>query len=777
MGHFLGALDQAKLDERRGVVQNEKRQGENQPYGLVDEIVTHNTYPAAHPYSWTVIGSMEDLNAASLEDVSDWFKTYYGPSNAVIVLAGDIDPKTAREKLEKYFGSIPPGPPLSKPDVNVAKMSGTKRYTLQDRVPQARIYIVWNVPEAFSRESHQLDVVAAILGRGKTSRLYKRLVYEDQIATDVSVYNASNEIGGQFWIQASAQPQGDLAKVERAIGEELRRYLESGPTAEEVQKAQTQFVADFLRGVERIGGFGGKSDVLAQGQVFARDPAAYRRMLLDVQEATAKDLVTASRKWLADGKFILSVYPFEQYAAAGTDVDRKQVPPPGPPPQLNVPALQSGKLSNGLPLLLAERHEIPVVEFSLLVDGGTAADQFAAPGTASLAMTMLDEGTQTRNSLQISEEAAMLGASISASSSLDTSTVTLSALKANLDKSLDLYADVILNPTYPQADFQRERQQRLAQIQREKSHPVQLALRIFPALIYGKDHAYGNPFTGSGTAESVTAMTREDLAKFHATWFKPNNATLVIVGDTTLAETQPKLEKLFAAWKPGDVPKKNLATVAVQDGSQVYLIDRPDAQQSVIMAGHAAPPKYTPEEINIETMNTILGGMFTSRLNMNLREGKHWTYGARTLLVDAKGQRPFLVVAPVQTDKTREAMEEIRRELSEIRGARTVSDDELAMAKDNLTLQLPGQLETKSGVGDYLREVVTYGIPADYLESYPAKVRALDSQGVTAAANTVLKPAGLIWVIVGDRTKIESSLGQFSPNPVRLLDADGKPIQ
>ena len=244
MGHFLGALDQAKLDEQRGVVQNEKRQGENQPYGLVDEIVTQNTYPAAHPYSWTVIGSMEDLNAASLEDVSEWFKTYYGPSNAVIVLAGDIDLKTAREKMEKYFGSIPPGPPLAKPDVNVAKMPGTKRHTLQDRVPQARVYLVWNVPEAFSRESHQLDVVAAVLGRGKTSRLYKRLVYEDQIATDVSVYNASNEIGGQFWIQASAQPQGDLAKVERAIREELARYLDSGPTAEEVQKAQTQFVAD-----------------------------------------------------------------------------------------------------------------------------------------------------------------------------------------------------------------------------------------------------------------------------------------------------------------------------------------------------------------------------------------------------------------------------------------------------------------------------------------------------------------------------------------------------
>lgn len=777
MGHFLGALDQAKLDEQRGVVQNEKRQGENQPYGRVEEIVTHNTYPAGHPYSWTVIGSMEDLDAASLDDVREWFRTYYGPNNAVVVLAGDIDVKTAREKMEKYFGSIPPGPPLAKPDVNVAKMTGARRHQLQDRVPQARVYIVWNVPEAFSRESHHLDVVAAILGRGKTSRLYKRLVYDDQIATDVNVYNDSNEIGGQFWIQATAQPQGDLARVERVIREELARFLDTGPTADEVRKAQTQFVADFVRGVERIGGFGGKSDVLAQGQVFTGDPAAYHRMLREIQAATTKDVVSVGRKWLADGAFILQVHPFETYAASASDVDRSQVPEPGTPPPLDVPPLQRDKLSNGLSILLAERHEIPVVDFWLVVDSGTAADQFATPGTASLAMTMLDGGTTTRNALQISEEAAMLGASISASSNLDTCTVSLSALKSNLDKSLELYADITLNPTYPQADFQRERQQRLARIQREKSHPFQLALRVLPTLIYGAGHAYGNPFTGSGTTESVAAMTREDLAQYHATWFKPNNAMLVIVGDTKLAEVKPILEKLFAGWKPGDVPQKNLATVAQQDVGQVYLIDRPDAQQSVIMAGHAAPPKYVPEEVAIETLNTVLGGMFTSRLNMNLREEKHWTYGARTLLVDAKGQRPFLAVAPVQTDKTRAAMEEIQRELTEITGSRPVSDEELAMAKDNLTLQLPGQLETKSGVGSYLREVVTYGIPDDYLESYPAQVRALDAQNISAAAGAVLQPSRLIWVVVGDRAKIEAELRQFSANPIRLLDADGKSIQ
>ncbi len=777
MGFLLGAVDQARLDEQRGVVQNEKRQGENEPYGLVYNTITENTYPAGHPYSWTVIGSMEDLNAASLDDVREWFKSYYGPSNATIAIAGDIDPETAKAKVEKYFGAIPPGPPVQRQDVWIAKMTGTHRARMQDRVPQARIYKVWNIPQMYARDATYLDLVSDVLGSGKTSRLYKRLVYDDQIATDASAYIDLNEISGQFYIEATARPGGDLGAVEKAIDEELAKFLANGPTPEELKRVQTRSYATFVRGIERIGGFGGKSDVLARGQVFAGDPEAYKKQRETIDTATTAELKEAAVRWLSDGVFILEVHPFPNYKVLSkTDVDRSKVPEAGPAPSLKFPAIQHATLSNGMKIVLAQRHEIPVVNFRLLLDAGYASDQFSSPGVASMAMDMLDEGTKTRSSLQISDEADSLGARLATGSNLDMSYVTLSALKINLDKSLDLFADVILDPAFPQADFLRVQKQKLAGIQREKVQPVSIALRVIPALMYGKGHAYGNPFTGTGTTESVQKMTREDLMKFHQTWFKPNNGTLIIVGDTTLAEIQPKLEKLFDEWKPGEVPHKNVAAVAQKDASHIYIIDRPGAQQSVIIAGNVAPPRNNPDEIALETMNTILGGQFVSRLNMNLREDKHWSYGAQSLFYGARGQRPFFAAAPVQTDKTKESVVEIEKELSAILKDKPATAEELDMAKDSETLAMPGSIETANSVASDLEQIVRYGLPENYFETYSSKVRALTRQDIATAAERVLHPDKLIWVVVGDRSKIEQGLKDLNYGPVSLLDGDGNPV-
>ena len=646
MGHLLGVIDKARLDEQRGVVQNEKRQGENQPYGVAYELAPKSTYPAGHPYSWTVIGSMEDLNAASLEDVKDWFKTYYGAANATIVLAGDIDVATAKAKVEKYFGDIPSGPPVARHQTWIAKRSGTHRQRVEDRVPQARIYKIWNVPQNGSPEFEFLNLVSDVLGAGKNSRLYTRLVYKDQIATAVSSSVDPKEIGGQFNIEVTARPGEDLAKIEKAIDEELARFLAEGPTEKEMQRIKTQYVASFVRGIERIGGFGGKSDILAQNQVYFGDPAHYKTTLQRVREATAQNLLNTAKQWLSDGVYILEVHPFPQYKTISSDVDRKKLPEPSAAPEVKFPDLQRATLSNGLKVILAERQSIPVLNFNLLVDAGYAADQFATPGTAKLAMAMLDEGTKKRSSLQISEELALLGATLSSGSNLDVSTVSLSALKSNLDASLDILADVVLNPSFPEADFKRLQKQQLDGIQAEKAQPVQMALRVFPQYLYGKNHAYGNPLTGSGTSASVSKLTRADVEKFHQTWFKANNATLVIVGGTTLAEITPKLEQLFKGWQKGEVPKKNVGQVAQQTKPVVYLMDRPGSQQSIIFAGHVAPPKANPDEIAIETMNNILGGTFTSRVNMNLREDKHWSYGAFTILFGARGQRPFIAYAP-----------------------------------------------------------------------------------------------------------------------------------
>ncbi|MGO9641698.1 MAG: M16 family metallopeptidase [Candidatus Acidiferrales bacterium] len=774
MGHLLGSLDQKTLDLQRGVVQNEKRQGENQPYGVTRQLLTQNTYPAGHPYSWTTIGDMADLDAASMKDVQDWFKTYYGPSNVVLVLAGDIDAKTAREKVAKYFGDIPAGPPVAHQQVWVAKMTGTHRQVVQDRVPQARIYKVWNVPEYGSAEGDYLDLVSDCMSNGKSSRLYKRLVYEDQIATDAAAYADLREIGGQFVMQATARPGQSLAQVEKEVDEELARFIKGGPTPEELERVKAQYQANFIRGIERIGGFGGKSDRLAQSQVFRGSPDAYKISLKRVQEATAEDLRAAAQKWLSDGVYILEVNPFPEYKTAATGADRSKAPDTGTPPELKLPKLQRATLSNGLKVILAERHEVPLVNFTLAADAGFASDAATAPGTANLAMQVLTDGTRTHNALEISDQLELLGARLRAYSNLDLSFISLSALTSKLDPSLDLFTDVVLNPSYPESEVKREQKLVLAGIEREQNTPATLALRVLPTLLYGAGHPYGNPLTGSGTRESVAKLTREDLVKFHDTWMRPNSSTLIVVGDTTLKEVTPKLEKLFAGWKSGIVPAKNVKTVPVATKSTVYLIDKPGALQSVIVAGVVAPPRGNPREIAIEAMNDSLGGMFGARLNMNLREDKHWSYGVRTVLRDARSQRPFYAVAPVQTDKTKESLVEMNKEFRGIIGNHPVGGDELARIQANETLKLPGSRETLDALGQSIVDLVQFGLPDDYYDTYAGKVRALKTSDVNEAAKEVVRPDNLTWIIVGDRAKIEAGVRELNLGEFRLMDADGK---
>ena len=776
MGNMLPAVDQAKLDEQRGVVQNEKRQGENQPYGVTRQLLSENTYPEGHPYSWTTIGAMEDLDAAALEDVHEWFEAYYGAANAVIAVAGDVEAEDVRQRVERFFGWIPSGPPIARQDVWVAKMEGTHRQRVQDRVPQARIYMTWNVPPIGTPEHDFLDLAAAVLSTGKTSRLYKRLVYDDRTATDVIAFVIGREIGSQFRIQATAQPGQDLAAVEAAIEEELARFLADGPTREELTRIQTVLRADFLTGIERIGGFGGKSDVLAMSQVYGGSPDAYKAVLDRLAGATTEIVHEAAREWLTDGVYILEVHPFPQYATGSSDVDRSGLPYPDSIPAAVFPNVEQATLANGLEVLLVERHDLPLVRFHLQLDAGTASDQGAAPGTANLAMEMLDEGTASRDALEISAELDRLGAELFTGSDLDTSSVTLSALRENLDASLEIYSDVVLNPSFPSTELERLKAQTVARIRREMVEPIAMGLRILPALLFPEGHAYEQPLTGTGTIASVEAMTPHDLADWHAAWFKPGNATLIVVGDVALEELRPRLETAFGAWPAGGVPEKEIGPVDLDADPAVYLLDRPGAEQSVIFAADLAPPKANPDEIAFETMNLILGGSFTARINMNLREDKHWSYGARTSVIDAAGPRPFLAYAPVQTDRTSESMVEIARELRGIRGEIPITDDELSKAQARQTLMLPGQWETSAEVTDALAEIVRFGLGLDYYDTYAAKVRGLSLDQVSSIADATVHPDDLLWVVVGDRVEIEAGIQGLGWGPIRVLDPDGNPV-
>ena len=779
MGHLLGAITQDKLDEQRGVVKNEKRQGENQPYGMVWQTVAKNTFPANHPYSWPVIGSMEDLNNASVDDVHNWFKEYYGASNALLVLSGAIDLQTAKEKVEKYFAEIPPGAPITKQKSWLAKRQGSQRQVMYDQVPRARIYKVWNVPEIGHPDADQMDLFTSLLASGKNSRLYKRLVYEDQIATSVSAFYYGREIAGQVWISADAKPGVSLDDIENAIDEELQRLIDKGPSNAELERVKTGTISNFIRGLEKVGGFGGKAEQLAWGETYFNNPNAILDSLTRIQAADKKSVRQSAKRWLSDGQYTLEVRPFEKYQAAPQGADRSQLPALDEAPKFEIPTLQKAQLENGLKIIVAERRTLPLVEFEMQFDAGYAADQFGKLGTASFTMAMLKEGTEKLSALEISQKEELLGAHIGVGSTLDTSGASLSALKNKLDESLALYADIILNPKFAQTDIERKRELKLAAIASEQSRPISMALRVLPPLIYGEDHAYGIPFTGSGTIDSVKRIDQADLKAFHKQWVRPDNATLIVVGDTNLDEILPKIEKVFKDWQAPSTPltQKNLATVKLKDRARVYLIDQPGAIQATIIAGHIAPSSQVENNIAINLMNTIMGGSFTSRLNLNLREDKHWTYGAGSVVSSAFAQRPFFTYAPVQIDKTKQAIEEILKEFNQFLQDKPATIAELEKVKASKTLKLPGLYQTNGALLSGLSDIVQFKRPDDYITNYGDKVKAIELSDIHLAAKQVLQPQHFTWVIVGDLSKIKAEIAKLNLGEIKILNKNGEVIK
>lgn len=776
MGHFQGAITQERLDEQRDVVKNEKRQGDDQPYGKVEYRVLDNCYPVGHPYHHSTIGSMEDLTAASLDDVKEWFRKYYGAANAVIVVAGDVTPEEAYENVVKHFGNIPSGPPVTKQSVNIAKRTGTVREVMQDNVPQTRMYFIWNTPEYGNKETVQLDIVSSILTSGKNSRLYKRLVYEEQIASDVWSYNEEHEIGSLFKIVANVKPGVDNAKVEKAIQEELNKLLKEGATELELRRAKTGYYSDFVKGIERIGGFGGKSDILARNMVYTNNPESYKERLETIQNTTSEDVKTTGSKWLTDGLYFLEVNPFPTYSVTGEDADRSKLPELGEASKIAFPEIQRETLSNGLKVLLVERNSVPVVNMRLVVNAGYSSDQFGVAGTAKLAMDLLDEGTKNRTSLEISEQLQLLGAEINTWSDLDYSYLNFNSLKMSFEESAEIFADILLNPAFPEADFERLKKQQLITIQKEKAQPVGIAIRVLPKYLYGADHAYGLPLTGSGYESSVESIQKDNLSKFYETWFKPNNASLVVVGDVSMDELKPMLEKHLKKWKKGDVPQKNLAKVELPEKSRVYLIDKPESAQSIVIGGQVFLPGGTEIESSVNMMNNILGGEFTSRINMNIREDKGWAYGAFTFMWDAKGQRPFIAYAPVQRDKTTPAIEEMYREIKEYKNENPATAEEFEKTKTNEILSLPGKYETMQSVLGSVVQMVKFDLSEDYFAKYPESIRNMTLNDVQKVASDELHPDNYTWLIVGDKAKVLEELQGLGYGDVIILDENGDKI-
>ncbi len=782
MGHLLGAVDQAKLDEQRGVVLNEKRQGENQPYGSLREVLSREAFPPGHPYSWTTIGSEADLNAATLDDVKAWFKRNYGPNNAVLVIAGDLDLATAKAKAEQYFGAIPAGEPVSHAKDWVAPLAADKRIEVNDRVPLPRLYLSWNIPGDGQRDTVLLDLFADLLSNGKTGRLFERLVYRDQSAAAISASTSSDELASQFSIVASARPSADpaasLATIETAVREELNRLIEQGPTEAELQRIKTQRYADLLPAFD---GVGAKGQLLAANEVLHGNPAHYKKELAWEREATVAEVRDAARRWLSRGALVLDVLPQNDLAAKPETVDRSKLPLPAASAALSLPPVVRTTLANGLKLAVIERRGVPLVEMALIVDAGRAADLSAGDGgksgVAALTFSQLDEGTAKLDALAIARRQADLGIAISTSTSREASLVGLSAIKPSLGPALDLYASIIREPNFPAADLARAKQNLLSSIVQEKASPGGLLRRVLSKQIYGESHPYA--YVGSGEEAVVAGITREDLVAFHQRWVRPDNATLLIVGDTSLAEIQPLIEARFGDWRAPQAkpPVKRIPAVAAAAKPRLFLLDKPGATQAIVAAANIAPDALAPGQEAMSTANTVLGGQFISRLNLNLREDKHWSYGASSGITRTRGPQVFMAQAQVERDRTADSIVEMQKELRDLVGKRPPTAAEVDAAKRADLLALPGSFETASQVAGGYADVIELGQPDDYYNRLSALIGEQTPETVAAAARQLVHPEALTWFVVGDLAKIEASIRKLNLGEVSVLDADGRKLR
>ncbi len=775
MGHLLGAVDQEKLDEQRDVVKNEKRQGENQPYGGVAKVLFENVFPNGHPYSWTPIGSMEDLAAASLDDAKNWFKQYYGAANATVVIAGDVKADEALAMVEKYFGDIPAGPALTKHERWVPQRSEKRSMTMYDRVPQARVYKIWNIPENGAPASDYLDLASRVLSSDKRSRLYNRLVYLERKASDISAFSFNNEIAGLFGVVATAIDPADMDYIKTAIDEEMAAFLKQGPTKSELKRVKNGLEADFVRGLEAVGGFGGKSDILASNQVYFDDPNAHVASLARQLNATPEIIRSTAEEWLSEGEFELTVLPFNDFTTSTSTVDRSTgVPVPGPAPEVQFDRLERAKLDNGLELILANRTAVPTVNMSLVFDSGFAGDYLQSPGVANLTMTMLDEGTKKRDALEISSELADLGTDIGSRAGINVSRVSMNTLKSKLEESLDIYADIVLNPSFPQDELERLREQTIVGIQRELSSPFGAGYRVLPKLIYGDDHQYSNPFSGSGTPESVAAITREDLQQYHSNWITGPNGTLIVTGDITMKELLPLANKYFGGLSSKASPSLDIAATKNRQKPVVYLLDRKGSAQSAIIGTTMLPAYGTPQELGLQTLNEVFGGSFNARLNMNLREDKGWAYGANSSIPGIKGERPLLITTQVQSDKTSDALLEIKQELTGIASDNPIQASEFSRALDKKILTLPGRWETASAVSSDIASLVNFDLDEAYWDNYVELLRAQELGDVQALAVEHFKANEMLWLVVGDLSQIEEPIRAADLGEVIIIGPDGE---
>ncbi|MGE5561890.1 MAG: M16 family metallopeptidase [Bacillota bacterium] len=787
MGHLLGAVTQGVLDNQRAVVQNEKRQDDSRPGGLIQYQLFGTLFPAGHPYHHTVIGSMADLDAASLADVKQWFRDKYGPNNAVLVVAGDVTPAEVKPLVEKYFGAIPAGPVNHPAMASVPTLPAPKSIEMKDHVATTIIQRYWAVPGLLDKQLAALDIGGSVLGGLNSSRLDKIMVRDEKLAVAVSASMIPLQRAGIFQVSAYVKPGVDPAVVSKRLDELMADYIAKGPTADEVQRAVMSEVSGRIRGLEQVGGFGGKAVSLAEGQTFAHDSNFYKKTLNSYASITPAVVRTAMQRWLKRPALTITLSPGERPAyqeakevsppkpgadkSAGAVKGNRPLPPVGQLAALDFPDIVHTKLSNGIPVNFVQRSSVPVTQVAMAFDAGSAADSPQARGLASMTMDLLDEGTSNLSSQQFAEAEERLGADVSTGNGSDASYVSLNALSPNLAPSLDLLSETVNDAAFRPGDIDRIRAQKLTAIAQMQKDPTRVAQRVLPLALYGASHPYGGPPGGDPAA--ITKFTRDDLVGFEQRWLRPDNVKIYVVSDRPLSEIQPLLEARFGHWSAPSVAKgtKTFTAPPPRPASpKILLVNRPGSPQSSIVGGELLPIDPRGDIIPFDTANEVLGGTFLSRLNMDLREEKGWSYGVsgdESVMLHAV---PYIVSAPVQADRTGDSLAELNKQLTEFLTTKGVTKEELERTVENDINRLPGEFETSGAVLGAIMNMDMLGRPDNYYETLAPKYRAQTTASLDQAARAALDPKGFTWIVVGDAAKVKPQLEKLGM-PIEVVEA------
>lgn len=751
MGFVLDALDEEKLQKQISVVLNELARNADRPYDGADAALTGLLFPPAHPYSWTVGGNPDELAAATLEDVADYFRSYYVPNNASLCVAGRFDPKQARAWIDEYFGTLPSGPARQRLTAWTPRFEGERRAVLEDGVNLPRLYWAWHTPARFRPGDSECDVLAGVLGGAGSSRLRRALMHDRALAQDLRVRQRSRELGSTFEIEVTAAPGVELAEIEAVLEQVLEQVREQGITEGELQAARAGLEAGFLRDLERLDGSGGPANLLNLYNLFLGDPDWLEHDLQRIRDCSILSTQETARTWLGPRqRAVLHVVPAAGGEVVPGEVDRSRAPDPGPAVEFTPPRMGSGTLANGLRYHWVRQPKLPLVEAHLNLRGGWAADG-DRPGLCSLTTEMLDEGAAGRDALQVAAAADALGAEFECESNFDATWVRLNVPRAGLDPGLALLADVALRPDFPAEAFERIREDFRGRLALEQARPRTRAIEDLQRRLFGAAHPYSRPYTGSVEAGMLDALSVADLRDFHGAWFRPGNAELVLVGDLDRDDARRLAAEYFGDWQESaEVAGLPAAAAPVPSEPGLIVLDRPDSKQATLIGGLVTVERGSALRKPLQILNQVLGGDYSSRINRKLRAEKGVTYGARTRLINYRQAGFFLVDATVQTDAAGESVADIVQAMAGLAGDEPATRDELDHAQASLVQSFVRSFSTLERAAEELDRILVCGLPLDEWETAQGAYAQAAARDLSPVAAEQLDPARLIWVIVGD---------------------------